>query len=573
MIERIPPKYRFGLTLALAFALQVAVLAVFALFVALDMEQAQRDQMVQALAERSAVLVVLLLVLLAVLGVTIKALFDAWLWPLGRLSEETVLVAANPRHRVEPQGAHAVRALAGKLNDLASACQALGDEVQARIDAASRSLAEEKNRLAALMSDLALGVLVCNVEGRILLYNVRARQLLGAANGETTPGQAPVGLGRSVFGVLERGLVVHALEQVQHQLGDRTQEGADPQAGFVATLADGQVMRVQMAPVLDSTRQLDGFVLTLEDITRKVEAETRRDELLQSLSQDTRAALANIRAAVETMQAYPEMGADKRAQLTAVIDEESRRLALQIDQVQHQYGAEPESRWELEEMRGADLLSLLQRRIDAQPLRVIVNRTVDPTLWLSVDSYALAQALSSLARRLADSAGVRELHLELARSGRFAALSLSWDDAPLTAETLRDWENAPIQAGSSGEASTLKGIVAHHGGETVYRGSPPHHAVYSLLLPVMGERAAPGAGQARAHQERPEFYDFDLFHQPGQNEELDRRPLSQLAYTVFDTETTGLQPAEGDEIISIGAVRIVNGRLLQQESFEGLVRP
>jgi DNA polymerase-3 subunit epsilon len=54
---------------------------------------------------------------------------------------------------------------------------------------------------------------------------------------------------------------------------------------------------------------------------------------------------------------------------------------------------------------------------------------------------------------------------------------------------------------------------------------------------------------------------------------LDDRPLKSLSYTVFDTETTGLNPSQGDEIIQIGATRIVNHKLLRQDAFEQLIDP
>ncbi|MGO4304382.1 exonuclease domain-containing protein [Cupriavidus sp. RAF12] len=561
------------MTLALLFLVQLLIVGAALLPLAIDLPEAQRAWLSALVLQRGALWIALAMLVLLALRFGLKMLFDAYPTPVARLAEDASLLAANPGHRLEARGARGVRVLVDKLNLLAASHQALHDDVQQKIDLANRALVEEKNRLAALMAELALSVLVCNIEGRILLYNDSARRLLETGRSGAPPaGTAAIGLGRSVFGAIERGLILHALEKIQQQLRERGDGAARPVSGFVATLVQGQIVRAHMAPVFDGARALNGFVLTLEDITRHVEADGRRDALLQSLTEDSRVALVNIRAAVEDLQAYPEMSAAKRFPLIGVIDDESQRLLHQIGRAVDQRGTWIDSYQELEEMRGTDLLALLLRRIGSPSLSVVASDTVDATLWLKVDSYALTQALAYLAQRLAAEAGVTELRFGLYRAGGLACLDFTWRGTPLAADTLRVWENTPLPINAAGAALAMSELIARQGGEALWSaGESPGIARYRLMLPV----SEPGAALdiPPAQEGRPEFYDFDLFHRPGQSTEVDQCQLSQLNFTVFDTETTGLDPAAGDEIISIGALRIVNGRLLQRESFDQLIQP
>lgn len=62
--------------------------------------------------------------------------------------------------------------LAAAINALADRYQAAERDVAERIEAGRVDLVRERNRLAALMSELAAAVLVCTADGRIL-HNFR----------------------------------------------------------------------------------------------------------------------------------------------------------------------------------------------------------------------------------------------------------------------------------------------------------------------------------------------------------------------------------------------------------------
>lgn len=518
------------------------------------------------------VLAVSLLVLVLWTGFQFASFLQTYVFGVRRLAEETELIrVANHKHRIRIEGPADIRHLAEAINAFADRFQTLLDNEANQIQQARAGLEEEKNRLLALMSELAEGVLVCNLEGQILLYNNQAKLLLGQ---ERTNGASSsqvggfVGLGRSVFGLIDRKSITHALEELRYRYEKKNTHLVSQ---FVTTVTNGRLIRTRMAPTLDQQANFTGFLLTLEDITRRLETSIRRDALLQALTEGTRASLANIRAAIETIEAYPDMDPGRLSQFRQVIRQEAQALTDQLNQTMTNYAADLKSHWQLEQMSGSNLIWAIQHRLeDKLKIKTAIEFEEDD-LWLNVDSYAIVQAISNLVNQLKADFSLDQVSFRLKRTGQVVALDVIWAGPPIAPELLWSWQNQPL-ASADVFSLTLNEVAERHGGEVWCQADRASGTAYlRLLLPATQPK--PTWSVTVTQGSRPEYYDFDLFHQPGQKPHLDDRPLLELSYTVFDTETTGLNPSAGDEIISIGAVRLVNGRLLRQEVFDQLINP
>lgn len=589
-------KHRVVIAQAAYLALVAGVVSLAALAFYHDLPQDDRTRLWAMFTPRTELIAGLAVLALGLLGILFALAYHYYVAGAQRMAEGLgIILRANRAHRIAVAGPAETRVLAKTINDLAERNEQLAQDLESKVEQAKASVEEEKNRLAALMSELSQGVLVCNTDGRILLYNERARQVLGNAGNSGSAGAGPViGLGRSVFGIIDRNLLAHALETVSSRL---EKCHAELNAQFVTTTRADQLVRVQMAPVLvprqpfragEAARAdgaapaapvpaatIRGFVMTLENITRTFERDTTRDMLLQSFTEGSRASLANIRAAVETLTAYPDCEPAERERFIAVISQEVADLSGKLDRTTSEYADSLKTRWPLEEMLAADVVAAARRRVESRLALSTNTEDVDASVWVKADSYTLIQSLTYLAGRLKDAYDVRDVRFQVTREGRLAQLDLIWSGPIISQQTVYDWELDTMRAGGEDSPLTLRAVTERHGAEFVYLVEKPRQrCLFRLLLPaatpVQTQSPVPSA---RYGESRPEFYDFDLFHRAGQSTELDESLLTELAYTVIDTETTGLDPSRGDEIVSIGAARILNNRLLRYETYEQLVDP
>ncbi len=549
----------------------VLLLTVAALLLGIGVSDAERDALRAMVAESAPLLVYGTAVLLVAVGGFAHWLYGRYPLAARRLAEQTrVLLAANPDHRIVAEGAAELGEVAAAINQLAARYRQSERELDARSAEARLRVEEERDRFAALMSELTEGVLVCNTDGRILLYNARAAALLGQGS-HRAGNYAPIGLGRSVFGLIDREQVAHALDKIYHQFAGAVER---PRTSFVTAAAGGRALRVQVTPFLSGAeRRVAGMVFTLDDVGGLLGREGQRLKLLQSMATGVRAPVANLRAAAESLIASPDMPEPQRAQFVDIIAAEARVLTERLNAALTDYADALKGSLTLEDMRVADLLAVAGRRLTDT---VGVATDVEPAaseLWVRVDSFAIVHALSSLAARVRADYGVRAFRLRAAAHGGFAAIDLVWLGTMVASDVLLLWETEPLASGSDESPLTLKDVLERHGGEVWYQADRPRQTAWFRFLLPLGEPTALPAPRATPVAARPEYYDFDLFERIDVHGDFAERRLAALAYTVFDTETTGLEPSAGDEIISIGAVRIVNGRLLKHEVFEQLVNP
>jgi DNA polymerase-3 subunit epsilon len=520
--------------------------------------------------------------LLAGVGFILDWFFRFYIIPVSRLTEELgLMLSVNPDFRTRINGSKDVVRLGKLVNDGADRYASLKNTVNERVQHAQAEAQSEKRILATIMAELPAGVIICNDQGQILLYNRRAKHYLGKKPGLTAdkgqrlePSQTFLGLGRSIFGVIDKRLVVHALDEIAVKLERKTPDVA---AYFVIVGQHQELLRAETVPILDQEQLVTGLIIRLVDITTEVSEGDRRLRQRQMLIRRLRGRLAAVRCSAELLDTYTDIAPARQSGLISLIARESAELSDLVKRTIDEDGHKGRTRWPLVPMMAVDLILAIKRKATETlklDIHVVESECQSKVM---VDTYALVLAMLFVLHNLKAQLNEATLEAVLHEDGRLVNLDICYTGVPIDSGTLNSLQNCALAFMDESLPLTLWQVWNHHNAKlwSSSRLEQPGSAYLRLCLPAtehLGED--PHVRRMTLLPEgRPEFYDFDLFHQPGQNPRQDKRLLTELGYTIFDTETTGLDPKGGDEIISIGAVRILNGRLLREEFFDQLVNP
>ncbi len=467
-----------------------------------------------------------------------------------------IVAGSHPTHHLEVPAQHWLERLPEQIEQMGQALAASQTELEVAAASWSARIEARKARLETILREIRDGVMVCDPDGRIQLYNHSTRSLLDA--------EPALGLGRNVSEVLDAGPIRHTLSLLEAKPNDHD----DHDAELVCATASGErLLRLRVARLTSADPDGAGFVMTLQDVSAQTRQALEQEQAMRTALEQLRQPLERLGLSTQKLSASPTdpisaLGAAWLPTLTR----NTHELLEHFQTLSAAATSMITQTWRLEDTHLGSLADSIKLRCEAQTLPRLQCKA---NVWVRAEPYLLTQVIETFLQRLHHELGVSAVAMTGREEGSLVYVDFNWSGDVIAPDHLGEW----LDAGLNDVSGTVSLREVLHRHDTSAWSQPDLSRVGRAMLRLPLPGAPNKRKAAKAKPARPEFFDVALEENVRELGDEASTSLKQLDYVVFDCETTGLAPSQGDEIVSIGAVRIHRGQVMHGETFELLANP
>ncbi|MCB2189591.1 MAG: cell wall metabolism sensor histidine kinase WalK [Deltaproteobacteria bacterium] len=403
--------------------------------------------------------------------------------PLRELTRTAVEIAGGNLHRrFRNYPTH-------EVGDLGRALDNMADTLQARLE----DVTQGRDRVEAILRAMVEGVVVADSEGRVVLANQAAQEMLGVE--ELTAGR-------------------HLAKQVRltgllEALG-RVRQGENHVSAALKTLGPAPRSLEVHVVKLPSVETSAGAVAVLHDVTQRERLEQMRRDFLANVSHELRTPLAAIKGSAETLLDGALDSPQYARHFAEMIDRHTRRLErLSQDLLELSRLESGQAVPRLEKISPAELADAVLETVGdlAQAQGVELERKLDlevDALW--ADRGQLEQAVLNLldnAIKYTGAGGRVTLGAGRGPDGPYLYVSDTGPGIPLEHQArvferfYRVDRDRSRQLGGTGLGlAIVKHVMAAHKGRVELLSQPGRGSTFRLWLPAGPEQAAGDAAEA-----------------------------------------------------------------------------
>ncbi len=496
---------------------------------------------------------------LAVLAIMIAILHHFIFRPLYILNQGVEIVAGvNPAFEFDIPRHHLLGNLPKAIENLSTAFLRAKREMTEALAAGAAEIEDRRTQLEAVLNSLREGVIVCDERARILFYNSAVRRLF--YDNEV------LGLGRSLYLLCARDPIENALAiLLQRKLRYEEMTGDEKGIRFVCSALKERILlncHIHLLPSMPKSSW--SFVFTCEDISYQAKLVGSRENQLRTLVTKMRAPLTNLGVSMESLRLHPDLAAGDRVKFEQIMAQETRTLIGHFDSMAHEIQDMVASHYVDSDVFTGDIIACAAKKLKEQGIHLTM--TGDP-LWVLADSISLLLLLEYLTLKIHEYCGAQAIEIQTLLGDKQVYFDYYWQGHAVPQSEIQQWLSQVI--GPAG--FTVAEVLERHSSDIW---SYPHAmSGYAILRLPMPSSPNQWVTVRRVLPERPVYHDFILREMAADTASLNEVPVDSLPFVVFDLETTGLAPLQGDEIVSLAGVKILNGGIIVGEIFDKRVNP